>query len=145
MNIDLDTKCIPLAHMQSYFDLRKGIVHDIDWFAKRTKIQISNPNEILEVILGINPDDFYRNAGINYHNDNIDIFISARQCMMLVDQAMRALDMPFLGLVMGNLMTYLIMAWLALQPSLNQILALVSIVSVDFAQSFFRRLRCIHK
>lgn len=105
MNIDLDTKCIPLAHIQTYFDLRKGFVHDINWLEKRTKIQVNNPNEILEVILGINPDDFYRNAGINYNTDGASVFISTRQCLMLIDQAMHALDMPYLGLLMGNLMT----------------------------------------
>jgi AraC-like DNA-binding protein len=96
MNIDLDTKCIPLTHMQTYFDLRKGIVQDINWLEKRTKIQVNNPNEIFEMILSINPDDFYQNAGIDYRNDVANVFIS---------QSIRALNMPFLGLVMGNLMT----------------------------------------
>jgi hypothetical protein len=105
MNIDLDTKCIPLTHMQTYFDLRKGIVQDINWLEKRTKIQVNNPNEIFEMILSINPDDFYQNAGIDYRNDVANVFISPRQCLMLIDQSIRALNMPFLGLVMGNLMT----------------------------------------
>ncbi|MFI4919400.1 MAG: AraC family transcriptional regulator [Legionellales bacterium] len=105
MSIDLDTKCIPLAHMQTFFDLRKGIVQDINWLEKRTKIQINNPNEIFEMIIGINPDDFYRNAGIDYKNDVVNTFISPRQCLMLIDQIIRALNMPFLGLVIGNLMT----------------------------------------
>lgn len=105
MNMDLDSKCIPLAHIQSYFDLRKSFVHDASWLEKRTKLQLHNPHELLEVIVGINPDDFYRNAGIDYRSDGAAIFISARQCLMLIDQAMRALDMPFLGLAMGNLMT----------------------------------------
>lgn len=105
MKVDMDSKCIPLAHIQTYFDLRKGILYDIDWLEKRTKLQINNPNEILEVIVGINPDDFYRNAGIDYRGDLSTIFISPRQCLMLIDQAMKALDMPFLGLAMGNLMT----------------------------------------
>lgn len=105
MSIDLDTKCIPLAHMQTYFDLRKGIVTEIDWLEKRTKLKINNPTEMVENILGINPDDFYRNAGINYRDAGENVFISPRQCNMLVKQAIQALNMPFLGLVMGNLMT----------------------------------------
>jgi AraC-like DNA-binding protein len=104
MNIDLDTKCIPLAHMQTYFDLRKGIVQDISWLEKRTKIQVNNPDEIFKMILDVNPDKFYRNAGIDYSDDVENIFVSPRQCLMLVDQSVRALNMPFLGLVMGNLM-----------------------------------------
>lgn len=105
MNVDIDSKCIPLAHIQTYFDLRKGILHDVNWLEKRTKLQMNNPHEIIEVIVGINPDDFYRNAGIDYRGDTSAIFISPRQCLMLIDQAMKALDMPFLGLAMGNLMT----------------------------------------
>jgi hypothetical protein len=105
MNIDLDTKCIPLAHIQIYFDLRKEIVHDITWLEKRTKIQIDNPNEIFNMILGIDPNYFYRHAEIDYRKDVANIFISPRQCIKLIDQSVRALNMPFLGLVMGNLMT----------------------------------------
>ena len=105
MSIDLDTKCIPLVHMQTYFDLSKGIVNDINWLEKRTKLQISNPDEIFKIIQNINPTDFYRKAGIDYSHDINNVFITPRQCLMLANQAINALNMPFLGLVMGNLMT----------------------------------------
>lgn len=104
MNIDLDTKCIPLAHMQTYFDLSKGIVQDINWLEQRTKLQINNPEEIFQLIQNINPEVFYRNAGIEYGHDTANIFITPKQCLKLADQAINALNMPFLGLVMGNLM-----------------------------------------
>lgn len=104
MDIDLDTKCIPLVVMQSFFDLSKGIVRDPLWLEKRTKLQVANSNEIFDIIQNIKPEFFYRNAGIDCSNDIKNVLISPRQCFMLVNQAMTALNMPFLGLVMGNLM-----------------------------------------
>jgi len=103
--MDLDTACIPLGHIQTYFDLRKSLVMEIDWLTKRSRISVRNPHEILEGIIGIDQQDFYRNAGIQYVPGESGQFISARQCLALVDQAIRALKMPYLGLAMGNLMT----------------------------------------
>lgn len=103
--MDLDTRCIPLGHIQTYFDLRKALIPDADWLEKRSQHVVHNPHEILEVIIGIDQHDFYRHAGIDYRPGDSGVFISARQVMALVDQAVRALDMPYLGLAMGNLMT----------------------------------------
>lgn len=103
--MDLDTECIPLAHIQMYFDLRKSLVPDVDWLLRRSRLTLNNPHELLEIVVGIDQRDFYRNAGIDYRPGDADRFISARQTLALVDQAIRALEMPYLGLVMGNLMT----------------------------------------
>ena len=103
--MDIDTECIPLGHMQTYFDLRKGLVLKMDWLERRSQIRLNNPDEILDTIIGINPETFYRKAGIDYRDGDDARFISTRQCLALVDQAIRALGMPYLGLVMGNLMT----------------------------------------
>jgi AraC-like DNA-binding protein len=103
--MDLDTACIPLGHIQTYFDLRKALIPDAGWLEKRSQHVMHNPHEILEAIIGIDQHDFYRNAGIDYRPDDSAVFISARQVIALVDQAVRALDMPYLGLAMGNLMT----------------------------------------
>ena len=105
--MDIDTPCIPLAHIQTYFDLRKTLVPDVDWLDKRAQITAlqRDPHELLELIVGIDQHDFYRNAGIDYAPGDTGCFISTRQVLALVDQAVKALDMPYLGLAMGNLMT----------------------------------------
>lgn len=103
--MDLDTRCIPLGHIQTYFDLRKALIPDAHWLEKRSQHVVHNPHEILEAVIGLDQQDFYRNAGIDYQPGDSGVFISARQVMALVDQAVRALDMPYLGLAMGNLMT----------------------------------------
>ncbi|PKM21483.1 MAG: AraC family transcriptional regulator, partial [Gammaproteobacteria bacterium HGW-Gammaproteobacteria-14] len=103
--MDLNTVCIPLGHIQTYFDMRKSIVLDADWLQRRAGISVSNSHEILESIIGLDQQDFYRNAGIDYQPGETGCFISTRQVLLLVDQAIRALDMPYLGLAMGNLMT----------------------------------------
>jgi AraC-like DNA-binding protein len=105
MDIDLDTKCIPLAHLQTYFDLRKEIVEDINWLERLSKTHVSNPKDLFEKLHNINQDVFYRNAGIENFNKDSNIFISPRQCVALIDQSVKILNMPFLGLFMGKLMT----------------------------------------
>lgn len=103
--MDIDTKCIPLGHIQTYFDLRKSIVLDAGWLLKKTRLNVRDPHELLEVIVGIDQHEFYRKADIDYRPEDTGCFISARQTLALVDQAVRALEMPYLGLAMGNLMT----------------------------------------
>ncbi len=103
--MDLDTECIPLGHMQTYFDLRKGIILEADWLNQRSQFSLHNPHEIIEVIIGIDQQAFYRNAKIDYRPGAEGRFISTRQCLALVDQAVQTLKMPYLGLAMGNLMT----------------------------------------
>lgn len=103
--MDITTECIPLGHIQTYFDLRKSLVLEADWLQKKSLMNLNNPGEILENIIGLNQEEFYRNAGIDYRPGESDRFISAKQTVALVDQAVQALDMPYLGLAMGNLMT----------------------------------------
>lgn len=103
--MNVDTECIPLGHIQTYFDLRKSVVLEADWLVKRSLIAVNNPGEILENIIGLNQEAFYRNAHIDYRPGDPDRFISTRQTVALVDQAIKALEMPYLGLAMGNLMT----------------------------------------
>lgn len=103
--MDLDTACIPLGHIQTYFDLRKALIPDVRWLVKRSRLEVPNPHEMLDLVLGIDQQAFYRNAGIDYRPGDPTGFISTRQVLALVDQAVKALDMPYLGLAMGNLMT----------------------------------------
>ena len=106
--MDLDTECIPLGHIQTYFDLRKGIVLERDWLFRRsqlTEADVKNHDSLLELIVGIDESAFLRNAGISHAPGESGVFISTRQTLALVDQAIKLLDMPYLGLAMGNLMT----------------------------------------
>lgn len=106
--MDIDTECIPLGHIQTYFDLRKSLVPEVDWLQKRTQINpqdVRKPHELIECILGLDQEKFYRNAGIDYRPGDSGMFISTRQVVALVDQAVRVLNLPYLGLPMGNLMT----------------------------------------
>ncbi|MFZ5723413.1 MAG: AraC family transcriptional regulator [Pseudomonadota bacterium] len=105
--MDLDTECIPLGHIQTYFDLRKSVVPDVDWLQRKSQLEmreVRDPHEIIQTIIGIEPAEFYRRAGIDYRGDNAR-FISTRQCLSLVKQAIETLEMPYLGLAMGHLMT----------------------------------------
>jgi AraC-like DNA-binding protein len=97
--------CIPLGHIQTYFDLRKSIIMQIDWLEKRSQMKFHNPHELLEVIIGINPDEFYQKAAIDFRGKTTPCFISIEQCLSLIQQAITALEMPYLGLAMGSLMT----------------------------------------
>jgi len=104
--MDLDTKCIPLGHIQTYFNLKKAIEFDVDWLMKRTGVTPDNPEAVMEAIIGVDANDMLRKAGIDLKDeDGVGIFVSARQVLNLIDQAYKALGIPYLGLVMGNLMT----------------------------------------
>lgn len=104
--MDLDTKCIPLGHIQTYFNLKKSIEVDAEWLMKRTAITADNPEELMQIIIGLDSSEMYARAGIDLGNeDGVGMFVSARQVMNLVGQAIEALGMPYLGLPMGNLMT----------------------------------------
>lgn len=103
--MDIDTECIPLGHIQTYFDLRKSLVPDADWLQRKAQLSMRDPHELIDVIIGIDPAGFYRKAGIDYHPEDTGRLISTRQCLSLVGQAIDALQMPYLGLAMGNLMT----------------------------------------
>lgn len=106
--MDLDTPCVPLGHIQTYFDLRKSIEFELDWLERRVRFpddQIKAHQGIIELITGINQATFYRQAGIPHAPGVIDAFITPRQVLALVDQAVNALKMPYLGLAMGGLMT----------------------------------------
>lgn len=105
MNIDIDTKCIPLAYIENYLNLHKEIIPDANWLVKRIKHDLVNPESIIKSILGIDLKVCYRTAGIEDSEDHSNTFISPRQCFKLIDQAMHLLKMPYLGLAMGNLMT----------------------------------------
>ncbi len=104
--MDLDTKCIPLGHIQTYFNLKKSIEVDADWLMKRTMLSPDNPDELMHAITGLEPGSMYARAGIDLgEEDGVGMFVSARQVLNLVDQIMGALKMPYIGLAMGNLMT----------------------------------------
>jgi len=104
--MDLDTKCIPFGHIQTYVNLKKSIVLDADWLKKRAGVMPDNPENILAALTGFDTRDLLERAGIELGDEEgVGVFISARQVLAMIDGAMASLKMPYLGLVMGNLMT----------------------------------------
>jgi AraC-like DNA-binding protein len=103
--MDTSSECIPLGHIQTYFDLRRTLKLDATWLMDRAKLSVQKPDETLEAILGIDEQRFFKNASIELRPGEEGGFINTKQCVALVDQAVKQLDMPYLGLVMGNLMT----------------------------------------
>ena len=51
--MDKDSPCIPLGHIQTYFDLRKSLNLDADWLQQKIQFRVDNPHEIIEHIIGI--------------------------------------------------------------------------------------------
>ena len=97
--MDLDTECIPLGHIQTYFNIKKSIHNDADWLMRRSGISVSNPDEVMSTILGIDQDSMFRRAGIDVSaDDGVGRFISTRQVLNLIDDAVSQLGMPYLGL-----------------------------------------------
>lgn len=103
--MDTSSECIPLGHIQTYFDLRRTLKPDANWLMNRAKLTVQTPDETLEAILGIDEKRFFQNANIEHRPIEEGRFISTKQCLALVDQAVKRLDMPYLGLAMGHLMT----------------------------------------
>ena len=104
--MDLDTECIPLGHIQTYLNLSQSLPEKPDQLMKRAGIQLKDADLKMQAILNIDPFEMYRQAGIKVSEDGVaGHFVSARQVLNLVHQAMELLGMPYLGLPMGNLMT----------------------------------------
>ena len=104
--MNLDTKCIPLAHLQTYMNLTVSIPENVDTVERRSGIRMTGFNSKLNKILNLNQFEMYQKEGIDTSSQGIDgHFVSARQVLCLVDEVIKHLDLPFLGLLMGSLMT----------------------------------------
>jgi AraC-like DNA-binding protein len=106
MAMDLDTECLPLGHIQTYFNIKKSIEHDADWLMKRAGLTVANPDEIMSLITGLDLAAIRERAHIlGSDEDVVGKFVSTRQVLSVVSEVIEELDMPYLGLPLGNLMT----------------------------------------
>ncbi|MAR01239.1 MAG: AraC family transcriptional regulator [Oceanospirillaceae bacterium] len=104
--MDLDTECIPLGHIQTYLNMSKSIPDNVDRLIKRVGIRLADADEKMQAVLNMDQYEMYRRAGIQVSEDGVaGYFVTPRQVLKLIDQAMDLLGMPYLGLPMGNLMT----------------------------------------
>lgn len=103
--MNLDTKCIPLGHIQTYFNLKQAIESDPARLVNQAAILLDNPEEVLHEIVHLNVADIYAAANVDLGRENgVGVFVSTRQVMNIIDQTMNALRMPHLGLLLGSLM-----------------------------------------
>jgi AraC-like DNA-binding protein len=104
--MDLDTECLPLGHIQTYFNIKKSIEYDADWLMKRAGISVSNPDDFMKTITGLDLAAIRERAGIvGSDEDVVGKFVSARQVLHIVAEVIEKLDMPYFGLPLGNIMT----------------------------------------
>lgn len=127
--MDLDAECIPLGHILTYFSIRQKPEFEVEiGFDAIDGENISREKhleELLKISTGIDYEDAFLNVGIDLSDGVVaGRFVSTRQVLGLVDQAVKLLNMPYLGLFIGNIMTvsHYGMAGLAVvtQPTLRE-------------------------
>jgi AraC-like DNA-binding protein len=104
--MDLDTPCIPLGHILTYFNIAQkpevgmaAPLYDEDERA----VQL---NKLMQVSMGLDHQDMFRRVGVDLAEGNIsERFLTARQVLGLTDIAIQHMNMPYLGLFVGNIMT----------------------------------------
>lgn len=105
--LDIDQTVIPLMHVDNYFNLRKVMVplNELHRQPYKEVPAWTCSKSILEVVSGIEPEEFYRRVGIDTRKRKAGVMVSTRQCMDLVKLIKTALPIPHLGLLIGKLMT----------------------------------------
>ena len=109
--MNLDTPCIPLGHILTYFNIAQkpelgldAVGENLDTAsidAKATQL-----NKLMQVSMGLDHNDMFRKVGIDLAEGNIaGRFMTTRQVIGLVDQSINHMRMPYLGLFIGNIMT----------------------------------------
>ncbi len=107
MTLDIDQAVIPLVHIDNYFNLRKVMVSENELQTQPFKEvpAWSCSKSIFEIVSGIEPEEFYRRAGIDTAKRPHEIMISTRQCIELVKLIRQTLPAPHIGLLIGKIMT----------------------------------------
>ena len=133
--MDLDAQCIPLAHILTYFSIREKPRFEVDnGLAPLDSERPSRERHIetlISITLGMDYQEIFQNLGVDLSDGVIaDRYLSTRQVLTLVEQAIDRLNMPYLGLFIGNIMTvsHYGMAGLAVvtQPNLRECCLLLS-------------------
>lgn len=127
--MDLDAKCIPLGHILTYFNIREKPNFEAELgfeaFDSERDSRDNHLEELMKVSMGMDHFEAFLNVGIDLSDGVVaGRFMSTRQVLELVDKATQILNMPYLGLFIGNIMTvsHYGMAGLAVvtQPNLKE-------------------------
>jgi AraC-like DNA-binding protein len=104
--MDLDTQCIPLGHILTYFNINKKPDLGLDVVEGDGSSRASHLNELMKASMGLDHNELFMNVGIDLSDGGVaGRYMSTRQVLGLVEQTMTAIKMPYLGLFIGNIMS----------------------------------------
>jgi AraC-like DNA-binding protein len=104
--MDLDTPCIPLGHILTYFNISKKPKLGLEAVEGDLQSSTVHLNELMKAAIGLDHVELFRNVGVDLSKGSIaDQYVTTRQVLGLVEQTINALKMPYLGLFLGNIMT----------------------------------------
>lgn len=104
--MDLDTQCIPLGHILTYFNVSQKPELGLEAVEGDQQARVTQLNELMKATMGLDHNELFRNVGIDLSSGEVaGRFMSTRQVLGLVDQAMKTINMPYFGLFLGNIMS----------------------------------------
>ncbi len=104
--MDLDTPCIPLGHILTYFNIAQKPDLDLGVDEQYEDARAVQLNKLMQVSMGLDHNEMFRKIGVDLSEGNIaGRYISTRQVLGLVEQSIEHIRMPYLGLFVGNIMT----------------------------------------
>jgi len=104
--MDLDTPCIPLGHILTYFNISQKAELGLEAIEGDADARARRLNRLMKVSMGLDHTELFRNVGIDLEEGDIaGRYMTTRQVLGLVKQTTEALNMPYLGLFVGNIMT----------------------------------------
>lgn len=104
--MDLDTPCIPLGHILTYFNIAQKPEPGFDSVEVDEDTRAVQLNKLMQVSMGLDHNEMFRKIGVDLSEGNVaGRYISTRQVLGLVEQSIEHMRMPYLGLFIGNIMT----------------------------------------
>jgi len=104
--MDLDTPCIPLGHILTYFNIAQKPELGLSSIERDEDKRATQLNELMKISMGLDHNDLFRNVGIDLSQGDIaGRYMTTRQVLGLVEQSIKHMNMPYLGLFVGNIMT----------------------------------------
>lgn len=104
--MDLDTPCIPLGHILTYFNIAQKPDLDLGVDEQYEDARAVQLNKLMQVSMGLDHNEMFRKIGVDLSEGNVaGRYISTRQVLGLVEQSIEHMRMPYLGLFIGNIMT----------------------------------------
>jgi len=102
----LDTPCIPLGHILTYFNIAQKPELGLSAYEGDADARAVQLNKLMQVAMGLDHNEMFARVGIDLSEGNIaGRYLSTRQVLGLVEQSITHMRMPYLGLFVGNIMT----------------------------------------